>query len=123
MKAKEIAGMIMLIIGTLLIVWGVYLLVELGIPSGSWFGLFVMNMLFFLGIGGSLFIIGLILLLASRSTRKKPNKTFLKTFPYICAKCGAFSNMEREYCEECGEKDNLRKTILQYYEQYLERVK
>ena len=35
-------------------------------------------------------------------------KLFKKTFPLICTKCDKLSNMEREYCENCGEKDVFR---------------
>ena len=37
-------------------------------------------------------------------------KLFKKTFPQICTKCNTLSNMPREYCESCGEKDSFRPT-------------
>jgi rRNA maturation endonuclease Nob1 len=37
-------------------------------------------------------------------------KLFKRSFPLICTKCGELSNMKREYCESCGEKDSLRET-------------
>jgi len=43
-------------------------------------------------------------------------KTFRKSYPYICTNCGEFSNMEREYCEQCGKKDSLRDINKEDYE-------
>ena len=37
-------------------------------------------------------------------------KLFRQTFPLVCTKCGNLSNMERVYCENCGEKDCFRET-------------
>ena len=37
-------------------------------------------------------------------------KLFKRTFPLICTKCDQLSNMPREYCENCGEKDSFRET-------------
>ena len=54
---------------------------------------------------------------------KEKKSTFLKTFPYICTKCKTFSNIKREYCENCGEKDSLREALVQDYERYSERLK
>ena len=49
-------------------------------------------------------------------------KTFRKSLPYICTNCGEFSNMEREYCEQCGKQDSLRKTTREDYEKQTEKV-
>jgi len=49
-------------------------------------------------------------------------KTFRNSLPYICANCGEFSNMEREYCEQCGKKDSLRKTTRKDFEKQTEKV-
>jgi len=43
---------------------------------------------------------------------------FKKTFPLICKKCGKLANMEREYCENCGEKDSLRETTKEDHEKF-----
>ncbi|MFW9938036.1 MAG: hypothetical protein ACFFD5_10335 [Candidatus Thorarchaeota archaeon] len=45
-------------------------------------------------------------------------KIFRATYPYICTNCGKISNMEREFCENCGTKDSLREITK---EDYLER--
>ena len=37
-------------------------------------------------------------------------KIFKKTYPTICTKCGTLSNMTREFCENCGAKDNFVET-------------
>jgi len=37
-------------------------------------------------------------------------KLFSRTYPLISTKCGELSNMTREYCENCGEKDSFRAT-------------
>ena len=50
-------------------------------------------------------------------------KTFRAAFPYICTNCGEFSNSEKEYCEKCGNKDILRKTTREDYENHIEEVK
>ncbi|MFX1269411.1 MAG: hypothetical protein ACFFAK_15735 [Promethearchaeota archaeon] len=49
-------------------------------------------------------------------------KTFRNSLPYICTNCGEFSNMQREYCEQCGKKDSLRKTTREDYEKQTEKV-
>ncbi len=49
-------------------------------------------------------------------------KTFRNSLPYICTNCGEFSNMEREYCEQCGKKVTLRKTTREDYEKQTEKV-
>ena len=46
-------------------------------------------------------------------------KTFRATYPYLCTNCGKLSNMEREFCENCGAKDSLREiTKEDYFERY-----
>ena len=50
-------------------------------------------------------------------------KTFKDSFPYICTKCGEFSNNEKEYCEKCGEKDSLRRTAREDYVKHIEKIK
>ena len=42
-------------------------------------------------------------------------KLFKKTFPQICTNCDTLSNMPREYCEKCGEKDRFRPTTKEDY--------
>ena len=37
-------------------------------------------------------------------------KLFKQSYPTICTKCSALSNMPREYCEICGAKDSFRET-------------
>ncbi|MFX0017803.1 MAG: hypothetical protein ACFFDL_08955 [Promethearchaeota archaeon] len=49
-------------------------------------------------------------------------KTFRNSLPYICTNCEEFSNMQREYCEQCGKKDSLRKTTREDYEKQTEKV-
>jgi len=43
-------------------------------------------------------------------------KVFKQSFPTICAKCGALSNMTREYCEVCGAKDSFIETTKKDWE-------
>jgi len=45
-------------------------------------------------------------------------KLFKKTFPLICTKCGKLSNMQREYCENCGAKDPFRETTQKDHEKF-----
>lgn len=47
-------------------------------------------------------------------------KLFKRTFPLICTKCGKLSNMPREYCENCGEKDSFRETTKEDHEKFEE---
>ncbi|MGB5912549.1 MAG: hypothetical protein WBH31_15260 [Promethearchaeia archaeon] len=124
-ETKRNVGIILLIVGMPFIFFGVLILVRyLGSLPIGWGSFFLGICELFLGIGGFLIITGLFLLLASRSKSKKITKnTFLKTFPYICTKCGTFSHMEREYCENCGEKDSYRETLSQDYGQYSEKLK
>ena len=49
-------------------------------------------------------------------------KTFRDSFPYICTNCGAFSYIERKYCEQCGEKNSLRETTREDFEKQTEKV-
>ncbi|MFX0177912.1 MAG: hypothetical protein ACFE85_16980 [Candidatus Hodarchaeota archaeon] len=42
-------------------------------------------------------------------------KTFRKTYPYLCTKCGKLSNMKREFCENCGTKNSLREISKEDY--------
>lgn len=50
-------------------------------------------------------------------------KTFKQTYPLVCTKCGSLSNMPREYCESCGEKDSFRETTHEDHEKFLAGVK
>jgi len=73
--------------------------------------------------GGLLMIFGIYSAFSIRKRRRMLIKIMLKKFPYICTKCGTFSNVKNKYCENCGEKDTLRETLLQDYEQYSEKLK
>ncbi|MFX1476831.1 MAG: zinc ribbon domain-containing protein [Promethearchaeota archaeon] len=46
-------------------------------------------------------------------------KAFLKAQPYICVKCKKFTDTLRYYCENCGDKNSLRKATTDDYEQYV----
>ncbi len=43
---------------------------------------------------------------------------YLETFPYFCENCKKFTYMLREYCENCGNKDSLRKATKEDYLKY-----
>ncbi len=43
---------------------------------------------------------------------------YLETFPYFCGNCKKFTYMLREYCENCGSKDSLRKATKEDYFKY-----
>ena len=45
-------------------------------------------------------------------------KIFKKSFPTVCTKCGALSNMPREYCEICGIKDSFRDITKEDWEKH-----
>ncbi|MFW9872720.1 MAG: hypothetical protein ACFFG0_06415 [Candidatus Thorarchaeota archaeon] len=47
-----------------------------------------------------------------KSRRLVDTKTFKKTYPYICSKCGNFTYTQQTYCEMCGAENSLRKTTL-----------
>ena len=46
-------------------------------------------------------------------------KIFQKSFPLVCDKCGTLANMEREYCENCGAQNSLKRVTKEDYEKYL----
>lgn len=74
-------------------------------------------------LGGLLMVFGISSAFSIRKRRRMLIKIFLKKFPYICTECGKYFNMKNKYCVNCGEKDSLRETLFQDYEQYSETLK
>ena len=50
-------------------------------------------------------------------------KTFRASFPYVCMNCGEFTSSEQEYCENCGTKASMRRTLREDYDHHVEKVK
>ena len=48
-------------------------------------------------------------------------RVFLEHQPFICAKCNAFTDTLREYCENCGAKDSLRKATKKDYDRFIKK--
>lgn len=46
-------------------------------------------------------------------------RAFLKAQPFVCNNCKKFTNILREYCENCGSKDSLRKATKEDYLKYV----
>jgi len=53
-----------------------------------------------------------------RSVRAKGYE-YLEAFPYFCENCKKFIYMLREYCENCGSKDSLRKATIEDFERHI----
>lgn len=48
-------------------------------------------------------------------------RAFLEHQPFICAKCNTFTDTLREYCENCGAKDSLRKATKKDYDRFIKK--
>ena len=50
-------------------------------------------------------------------------KEFLKAQPFFCDECKTFTDLLKEYCENCGAKDSLRKAIKNDFKFYIKRIR
>ena len=46
-------------------------------------------------------------------------KVFKQSFPIVCTKCGSLSNMTRDFCEVCEDKDSFRATTKEDWKKHL----